>query len=285
MPKGLKLNIPKRLLAQNKNEERSELIAVSICIKGRFGDSLVKNYSIRTLQNVLSCGFKTAQRLYHVLKNEDEFFYYNEKTNTLLAKDFKKKYTYIDTDRKGRLRWSMYSIKIDNKHYTLREAKKLIKECLFLNAVNAIERKDEFLCKSSNKKSNPSFMTDRPLTQKRIAKMCGLKNKQAAYRMVKDLERRGIIKSEKPQAIFLSSCASDESIKAQNIDRRFAFCINGFLYSIKPKTYHFTSYKFNRNFCNTNFNHKKRYSIYEKQRKFGNEEERKNYEYFQRMEH
>lgn len=285
MPKGLKLNIPKRMLAQNKDEERSELIAVSICIKSRLGDSLVKNYSIRTLENVLSCSFKVAQRLYYVLKNDNEFFYYNGKTNTLLAKNFKKKYTYIDTDRKGKLRWSMYSIKIENKPYKLREAKKLIKECLFLNAVNAIERKDEFLCKSSNKKNNPSFMTERPLTQKGIAKMCGLKNKQAAYRMVKDLEKRGIIKSKKTQVTFLSSCASDESIKAQNIDARFVFCVNGFLYSIKPKTYHFTSYKYNRNFCNTNFNHKKRYSVYEKQPKFSNEQERSIYEYFQRMEH
>lgn len=285
MPKGLKLNIPKRMLAQNKDEERSELIAVSICIKSRLGDSLVKNYSIRTLENVLSCSFKVAQRLYYVLKNDNEFFYYNGKTNTLLAKNFKKKYTYIDTDRKGKLRWSMYSIKIENKPYKLREAKKLIKECLFLNAVNAIERKDEFHCKSSNKKGNPSFMTERPLTQKGIAKMCGLKNKQAAYRMVKGLEKRGIIKSEKSQVTFLSSGASDESIKSQNIDTRFVFCVNGFLYSIKPKTYHFTSCKFNRNFCNTNFNHKKRYSVYEKQPKFSNEQERSIYEYFQRMEH
>jgi len=277
------LNVPKRLISACKNDKvRCELLALSVRMKIEFGDSLMKNVSPYSIQKILHCGYNKAKSLLLLAKSECDLFYYNPYTNSLLAKNFKKQYTIADTWH-GKRRWSMYAIKFERKDYSLKELIFMLKESLFLCAVNAKERRDEFRCKNNN----TSFTSESPLTQKKIQAITGLNNRMAVYRMTKRMENTNKITSTKSMIDFKTNCVSDDALKACGLSRTYLIISreNNVAYTITPKTYKIKNYAINKRFCNIIFNHKKRYSLYDKSEVRGNEEQTKISSYYERNEH
>lgn len=277
------LNVPKRLISACKNDKvRCELLALSVRMKIEFGDSLMKNVSPYSIQKILHCGYNKAKSLLLLAKSESDLFYYNPYTNSLLAKNFKKQYTIVDTWH-GKRRWSMYAIKFERKDYSLKELIFMLKESLFLCAVNAKERRDEFRCKNNN----TSFTSESPLTQKKIQAITGLKNRMAVYRMTKRMEKSNKITSTKAMIDFKTNCLSDDSLKECGL--RCTYLIisreNNVAYTITPKTYKIQNYAINKRFCNIIFNHSRRYKLYAKKEVFANEEQTKISSYYERNEH
>lgn len=277
------LNVPKRLISACKNDKvQCELLALSVRIKIEFGDSLMKNVSPYSIQKILHCGYNKAKSLLLLAKSESDLFYYNPYTNSLLAKNFKKQYKIVDTWH-GKRRWSMYAIKFERKDYSLKELIFMLKEILFLCAINAKERRDEFRCKNNN----TSFTSGSPLTQKKIQAITGLNNRMAVYRMTKRMENSNKITSTRAKFDFKTNCVSDDSLKACGLSRTYLIISreNNVAYTITPKTYKIQNYAINKRFCNIIFNHKKRYSLYDKSAVRGNEEQTKISSYYERNEH
>lgn len=277
------LNVPKRLISACKNDKvRCELLALSVRIKIEFGDSLMKNVSPYSIQKILHCGYNKAKLLLLLAKTEYDLFYYNPYTNSLLAKNFKKKYTLVDNWR-NKKRWSMYAIKFERKDYSLKELIFMLKESLFLCAINAKERRDEFRCKNNN----TSFTSESPLTQKNIQAITGLKNRMAVYRMTKRMENSNKITSERAKIDFKTNCISADSLKECCLSHTYLIISrdNNAAYAITPKTYKIKNYAINKRFCNIIFNHKKRYHVYGKSEHVENEEHTKISSYYERNEH
>lgn len=284
MSLGTKINIPKHLLSSCKHDKvRCELIAMSICIKCNYGDSLVKNINPTKLQGLLHCGYNKAKNLFQLAKTENDLFYYNPHTNSLLAKNFKRDYTNIDKDKYGKKRWSMYAVKIERKEYSLRELLSLFKESLFLCAINAKERRDEFRCKNKH----TSFTSDITLTQKRLQRITGCKNRMAIYRLTKKLEQKNEINTERAKMIFVSNCISDDALKELHLSHtNLIICHrNGVAYTIMPNNYKIQNYGINKRFCNIIFNHSKRYYTYSKVDKTLSNEQSRIDAYFEQYVH
>lgn len=274
------INIPKAMLSEYKRDKHScELLAMSICIKCRFSDSLMKDVSARKVQALLHCGFDKAKKLLALAK-ESKLFKYNSYTNNLLAVDFKKDYTRTFQTKDGKHHKSVYVAKIEKKEYSLRELLSLFHDLLFLSAVNAVERRDEFECK--NKDKNLSFVSRTPLTQKKIGNIAGLNNRKAVYRMIKRLERNGSISYTKSQLLYATNCLSDDALKERNLHETFLVVddLSGVGYVVAYPKYGIKDRRIKEGITNVILDHKKRMVNHAKTKNVTAVEM-----YFERMEH
>lgn len=215
------INIPKALLSERKWDKSScEMLALSICIKCHFRDSLLKNVSVRKIQSIAHCGFDKAKNLLQSAKTNSDLFYYNPYTNNLLAKNFKKKYKVVSSDKHGRVCYSIYTIQIERKDYSVRELMSVLRCKLMINAIKAVQiREDKSLCK--NKTTMPYLSPIVPLTNKSLANIAGLNNRKQVYRMKKKMVNSGAISYERPKLVYATNCLSDEALKYRNLSTTF----------------------------------------------------------------
>lgn len=257
-----KINIPLRLLDDVKNDKlHRQLLALSICIKCKWQDSLMRNVSIKSIMELIHCGHSTAKMLLQEAKRSS-IFIYNEKTNTLLARNFKKKYTRKVTTKYG-TSFMMYRVQIDKKEYTLRSIQKEFKRLLFENTVNAKERRDEF---RRNGKNNTIWSASNiALTQKYLVKKVGAKNRKAIYRLTKSLESEKLIRVDRTRPQIVSNCTSDDAMNHMVLDSSKHYWFDercGLLIAFTTNEYHLESRDETERFGNVIFNHKKRQTKY-----------------------
>ena len=113
------LNVPLALLKRIvKNDSDYEMLLLSMMIKFNYGDSLMKDVSITGIQHLLGCGFYKAKDIFNRAKHSN-LFVYNAEKNTLLAKNFKKKFIKRSVNKYGKEVYDLYCIKIDNRQYSL----------------------------------------------------------------------------------------------------------------------------------------------------------------------
>lgn len=276
-----RINIPKTLLAQHKWHKRTcELLALSVCIKCHYGDSLIKDVSIRKIQSIAHCGYSKAKTLLQMAKQNTEWFYYNPYTNNLLAKNFKKKFKVVSTDKHGRTCYSIYTIQIERKDYNIRELVSEFRNKLFLNAINAIEIRED---KSKSKKKNLSCLPRiSPLTNRKIQNICGLHNTKATYRMKKKLINSGIISYQSPRLVYATDCLSNEAIKSLNLSDKYMVISdgNGLGYILTHSKYKIEKTADKSSFKNIIFNHSRRLTFNASKKRLDEIEA-----YFERMEH
>ena len=258
------INIPQKLLHRVKADKHLlELLALSLIIKFTYGDSLMPNASAKSIAALLHCGRAKAEKLFSAAKHS-VWFSYNAVTGALLAKNFKKKYTKRGVNRKGREYFSLYAVKIDRKGYSLRGLVRELRKLLVLNLVNGYERKDKFNFNGSAREGHTnSFVPKVALTEAWIARHIGVKDRNTVYRLVKELEAEGRLGVEHSQMKFLSACSSDEAMKGVRVaphnvvlqDRK-----TGFLYTIEANRYYTKMMADKRRFTNIIFDHAKRLS-------------------------
>lgn len=253
------MNIPMDLLKKLKDDKDTlELLALSVIIKIKHADSLLKDVTPVNVMNMCHCAHTKAVKLIERAKENSAFFEYNEKYHTLYALNFKKPYEKTFYDKRGRLQKSMYAFKIEKKDYQLRNLVRLFKDVLLLNAINAIERNDVF--RSKGKSLSSTLEPHKPLTQKHIAKVTGLNNRKAVYRMVKRLEKEGSISYTKAQLLYSTNCLSDEAIRERNLDETFLVVDEhtGAGYVVAHAKYHIKNREITNRITNIILTHKKR---------------------------
>ena len=213
-----KINIPVELLKSGRFDKNFlELLALSVCIKMSHVDSQLRNVSPTRIMEIAHCGHAKAKRLMNQAKANTELFTYNERKNILFAKNFKEPYIRTITDKHGNSHKSCYFFKLERKEYQLRQLVRIMHDALFKNCINAQERSDEFQAKNKN----VMFKAKMPLTQKNIAKVAGLNNTKAVYRMRVRLEKQGDISYSKPQFLYRTNCISDDALDHQRLADTF----------------------------------------------------------------
>lgn len=277
------INIPKTMLSKYKWDKSSyELLALSICVKCHFYDSLVKNVSVRKIQSIAHCGYEKAKKLLQMAKDNSEWFYYNPYTNSLLAKNFKKRYKAVSTDKHGRTCYSMYTIQVERKDYSIRELVSEFRCKLILNAIKAVQvKEDKSVCKKNYKMSYSSPST--PLTNKKMANIAGLKSTKQSYRIKKKMADKGIISYEKSRLIYATNCTSDEALKSRNLNNTFLIISNdtGAGYIITRPKYKIENMREYESCKNIIFNHSRRLTNNPSKKVKLNDIEA----YYERMEH
>lgn len=253
------INIPLRLLDDVKNDKlRCQMLALSICIKCKYGDSLMRNASVSGIMELLHCGYSTAKTIFKAVQSSN-LFKYNPYTKTLLARNFKKKYTNKVKTRYG-IAFMMYRVSLDRKDYTLRSLIKEFKHLLFENAVNAKERRDEF--HRNGKKNTTSFAKDYALTQNYLAKKIGVKSRMAVYRLAKELQNRNTLRVTKTPTKLVVENLNEFT---PNPTKHYVYdAKSGLMFEFSSNVYNINSRKETERFSNVIFNHRKRQTNYYK---------------------
>lgn len=263
------MNLPLRLLKSAANDKpRLELLCMSIIIKTRCKDSLLRDVSVRSVMKMLHCGEKKAKQLLANAKRST-LFAYNPHTNTLLAKNFKKKYIDKKTDKRGRDIYELYVTKLDItdgttcngvpavKDFSLRGLVSELRKLLFLHYINAHNRrKDEFHLKAEYNTS--SFISQRAYSQEYFAKKIGVKNRTTLQRLVEELAREGRLSVERHGLEYITNCTSDEALKTLKLSNHRTYVRDrktGALYGTTTNRYALCQEADKKRFGNIILNH------------------------------
>lgn len=281
-----KINIPIELLKSGRFDKKFlELLALSVCIKMSHVDSQLRNVSPTRIMEIAHCGHAKAKKLINQAKANTELFTYNERKNILFAKNFKEPYIRIITDKHGNSHKSCYFFKLERKEYQLRQLVRIMHDALFKNCINAQDRSDEF----QGKNKNVMFKAKMPLTQKNIAKVAGLNNTKAVYRMRVRLEKQGDISYSKPQFLYKTNCISDDALSHQRLSDTFMIIDqkNGTGYVLSRAQYSIKKREVTNQFKHVILDHSKRCVKHERKCEFvANDLYYKRVaDYYERMEH
>ena len=281
-----KINIPTELLKSGRFDKNFlELLALSVCIKMSHVDSQLRNVSPTRIMEIAHCGHAKAKKLMNQAKANTELFTYNERQNILFAKNFKEPYIRTITDKHGNSHKSCYFFKLERKEYQLRQLVRIMHDALFKNCINAQERSDEF----QGKNKNVMFKAKMPLTQKNIAKVAGLNNTKAVYRMRVRLEKQGEISYSKPQFLYKTNCISDDALNHQRLSDTFMIIDqkNGTGYVLSRAQYSIKKREVTNQFKHVILDHSKRCVKHERKCEFvaDNLYYKHITAYYERMEH
>ena len=281
-----KINIPTELLKSGRFDKNFlELLALSVCIKMSHVDSQLRNVSPTRIMEIAHCGHAKAKKLMNQAKANTELFTYNEQKNILFAKNFKEPYIRTITDKHGNSHKSCYFFKLERKEYQLRQLVRIMHDALFKNCINAQERSDEF----QGKNKNVMFKAKMPLTQKNIAKVAGLNNTKAVYRMRVRLEKQGEISYSKPQFLYKTNCISDDALNHQRLSDTFMIIDqkNGTGYVLSRAQYSIKKREVTNQFKHVILDHSKRCIKHERKCEFvaDNLYYKHITAYYERMEH
>ena len=281
-----KINIPVELLKSGRFDKNFlELLALSVCIKMSHVDSQLRNVSPTRIMEIAHCGHAKAKRLMNQAKTNTELFTYNERKNILFAKNFKEPYIRTITDKHGNSHKSCYFFKLERKEYQLRQLVRIMHDALFKNCINAQERSDEF----QGKNKNVMFKAKMPLTQKNIAKVAGLNNTKAVYRMRVRLEKQGEISYSKPKFLYRTNCISDDALNHQRLADKFMIIDqkNGTGYVLSMAQYSIKKREVTNQFKHVILDHSKRCVKHERKCEFVADDlyYKRVSDYYERMEH
>ena len=281
-----KINIPVELLKSGRFDKNFlELLALSVCIKMSHVDSQLRNVSPTRIMEIAHCGHAKAKRLMNQAKANTELFTYNERKNILFAKNFKEPYIRTITDKHGNSHKSCYFFKLERKEYQLRQLVRIMHDALFKNCINAQERSDEF----QGKNKNVMFKAKMPLTQKNIAKVAGLNNTKAVYRMRVRLEKQGDISYSKPKFLYRTNCISDDALNHQRLADTFMIIDqkNGTGYLLSRAQYSIKKRDVTNQFKHVILDHSKRCVKHERKCEFVADDlyYKRVSDYYERMEH
>lgn len=281
-----KINIPVELLKVGRFDKNFlDLLALSVCIKMSHVDSQLRNVSPTRIMEIAHCGHAKAKKLINQAKADTELFTYNERKNILFAKNFKEPYIRTITDKHGNSHKSCYFFKLERKEYQLRQLVRIMHDALFKNCINAQERSDEFQAKNKN----VMFKAKMPLTQKNIARVAGLNNTKAVYRMRVRLEKQGDISYSKPQFLYRTNCISDDALNHQRLADTFMIIDQkkGTGYVLSRAQYSIKKREVTNQFKHVILDHSKRCVKHERKCEFvaDNLYYKRVSDYYERMEH
>ena len=257
------LNIPMDLLKEIKgNRGEQELLAFSLLIKMNYIHGAVNDFSIYKVRQICYCSYARAKRIFERAKEDTKYFRYIPEQNRLETINLKKRYTKAGYNSHGFRIWSMYAHKIEIRDFTLAEMIRRFDDALFLNAINAVERRNKFQSDSNGndnaceRSSSASFDT---LSQKQLAKVVGAKNKMTVYRITKRLEFTHRLVVDRKELFMVTNCTSDAALAFDEITSPLIVdSKTGYGYWRFKNGYALTSDTVRKQFTNVIFNHSRR---------------------------
>lgn len=257
------LNVPMDLLKDTKgNRGEQELLAFSLLIKMNYIHGAVNDLSINKIRQICYCSYNRAKRIYDRVKEDTKYFRYIPEQNRLETINLKKRYTKAGVNSHGFRIWQMYTFKIEIRDFTLAEMIRHFDEALFMNAINAVERRNKFQSVSDSiestceRSSSASFDT---LSQKQLAKVVGAKNRMTVYRITKRLERTHRLAVDRHELYMVTDCTSDAALAFDEITMPLIVDSDtGYGYWRLKNGYALTSDTVRKQFTNVILNHCRR---------------------------
>lgn len=252
----LVLNIPTELIKDYiGNKTLFLLLQFSICIKDAYPNSRMPNLIDDTIMKTFHCGKTKAGIINRAIKSGEypELFYYNSYDNSVVAKNFKKKYTKKRTDKNGKEIWytpvlpiARYKLNKDTGKYekitfTLRYVEQEIRRLLLTDIIDRSKDKgrDKYYLYHTN------LFTPSSPTQKTMAKAIGNQSTRTVSRRLKELEAESRIeKVQSPKLSYIDNFRSsgDKVVEAKIKNRRRIFIDQrtGSVYEAMPNKYRLT---------------------------------------------
>lgn len=252
----LVLNIPTELIKDYiGNKTLFLLLQFSICTKDAYPDSRMPNLTDDTIRELGHCGKARAGIINRAIKSGEysDLFHYNPYNNSVIAKNFKKKYTKKSIDKNGKDKWftpvlpiARYKLNKDTGKYekitfTLRYVEQEIRRLLLTDIIdrNKDKGRDKYYLYHTNL-FTPSFPT-----QKTMAKAIGNQSIRTVSRRLKELEEESRIeKVQSPKLSYIDNFRSsgDKVVEAKIKNRRRIFIDQrtGSVYEAMPNKYRLT---------------------------------------------
>ena len=252
----LVLNIPTKLAQDHvSNKIYFLLFQFACCIKNAYPDSRMPNLTDDTIRELGHCGKARAGIINRAIKSGEysDLFHYNPYNNSVIAKNFKKKYTKKSIDKNGKDKWftpvlpiARYKQNKDTGKYekitfTLRYVEQEIRRLLLTDIIdrNKDKGRDKYYLYHTN------LFTPSSPTQKTMAKAIGNQSTRTVSRRLKELEAESRIeKVQSPKLSYIDNFRSsgDKVVEAKIKNRRRIFIDQrtGSVYEAMPNKYRLT---------------------------------------------
>lgn len=252
----LVLNIPTKLAQDHvSNKINFLLFQFACCIKNAYPDSRMPNLTDDTIRELGHCGKARAGIINRAIKSGEysDLFHYNPYNNSVIAKNFKKKYTKKSIDKNGKEKWftpvlpiARYKLNKDTGKYekitfTLRYVELEIRRLLLTDIID--RNKDKGRDKYSLYHLN--LFTPSSPTQKTMAKAISNQSTRTVSRRLKELEEESRIeKVQSPKLSYIDNFRSsgDKVVEAKIKNRRRIVIDQktGSVYEAMPNKYRLT---------------------------------------------
>lgn len=193
------VNVPIRLYTKYKgSKEDKEALALAICIKLVYGDSILRGVSVKKLTAIFNMSTYRAKRLINNINNYPELFKFDG--NNVIVMSFKDK--GIKYNRKSQTYISDYCKKVSNKFKNFDEIYHSIAKTLVEYAINSCERR---LLSTSKQLCSVEF------TQKNLSNIAGISRSQVS-RLTSKMANNGEILKEKSQIKIAIHCVNEQTV-------------------------------------------------------------------------
>lgn len=225
------VNVPIRLYKKYKgSKEDKEALAFAICVKLVYGDSVLRDLSVKKMVSIFHMSTYRAKRIINNLNNYPELF--KIVGSRVFVLSFKDK--TIKENRKGQKYISDYCKKVSKGFNNFEEIYQSIAKTLVAYAINSGERKLLSTNFSFSKKCSVE------ITQKNLSNVSGISRSQVS-RLTNKMKKNGEICKENAQIKLAISCVNDTTIseyRAKNGRKRILINTNdNSAYTIIPCRY------------------------------------------------
>lgn len=196
------VNVPIRLYKKYKgSKEDKEALAFAICVKLVYGDSVLRDLSVKKLVSIFHMSTYRAKRIINNLNNYPELF--KIVGSRVFVLSFKDK--TIKENRKGQKYISDYCKKVSKGFNNFEEIYQSIAKTLVAYAINSGERKLLSTNFSKTKKCSVE------ITQRNLSNVSGISRSQVS-RVTNKMKKNGEICKENAQIKLAISCVNDTTI-------------------------------------------------------------------------
>lgn len=196
------VNVPMRLYKKYKgSKEDKEALAFAICVKLVYGDSVLRDLSVKKMVSIFHMSTYRAKRIINNLNNYPELF--KIVGSRVFVLSFKDK--TIKENRKGQKYTSDYCKKVSKGFNNFEEIYQSIAKTLVAYAINSGERKLLSTNFSFSKKCSVE------ITQKNLSNVSGISRSQVS-RLTNKMKKNGEICKENAQIKLAISCVNDTTM-------------------------------------------------------------------------
>ena len=252
-------NIPTELFSEYiKTKDGSEMLALSFCIKAKYGASCLFNFSPKKVKEVCGCCIEKARLLYIYAKSDTRLFRYDEKNNVLFANKLTKEKKIGHYGKRNQfVAEYLDCVKVTlDTNFKLKDAIRLFRELSTAKMIDTLAND------KSNKSGNNRLCGGRRnLSLKTIGRLTGV-SKSTAYRTTKSMIDKGFIGRTLTNSFRITSGNSKIPFQSDFIINRVKKLNNGAKYvvsiAIQMGEWYIESQTIKNSFSHIIFNHEKR---------------------------
>lgn len=260
------INIPYALLKKCVKDKRlRQLLALSVCLKMRFGDSAC-HPSVTLFRKILKCGAVKAERLLKAAKNCPELFYYNAGKNFLVARNVKNDYMsqqWVNLSRHERIvAISTYCYKFEFNPQDIPSHQNVANDLFDVRVLGMIadfERENNFIEVVGGNEPKSSSCSDRAnaLSLRKLAKILGC-HFSTVGRHLNKLDAKGVITTTRFKLIPVMYMPTRTWLVSDTEFHKRRLIIIGRYGYVREANEYRLSENFDKQLCNVIFNHKDR---------------------------